>query len=110
MPFKMIANRHVYRPEERKEYTKGESFTVQTEKERDRLLRYKRASLDETKAAPEKTVKPALKTRVMAAETQAAPATETAAPTAEPSQGQDFLGEAPSRSNRYRRSDLRSED
>lgn len=111
MPFKMIANRSVYRIDDGKEYKKGDSFTVATEKERDRLVRNKRARVDDTKIAPEKTVKSALKTRSMAAETPATPAApvDEVAPAAEPSQGQDFLGETTGR-NRYRRSDLRSED
>lgn len=105
MPIKMIANRHVYR--DGKEYTKGESFTVETELEMSRLVRARRASVDETKVAPVKPVKrqtaetiPVVQ-KVMTPEEPAAPAAEPVVENAQP----EF-----SRPNRYRRNDMRSED
>ncbi len=106
MSFKMIANRHVYRSNEGKEYKKGESFTVESEAEMSRLVRYKRASVDETKGAPVKPVKrqtveatqPPVQ-KVLTSEDQAAPAAD---PVTEATQL-----DMP---KRYRRSDMRAED
>lgn len=114
MPFKMIANRSVYRIDDGKEYKKDEKFTVATEKERDRLVRNKRARPDETK---EEAVKPVevprapVVQKVMTVEQQPAP------PPTPPETTADSQSDAPStgysrssKSNRYRRSDMRSED
>lgn len=106
MAFKMIATRTVYRAEEAREYQKGQSFTVKTERERDRLLRAQKARLDDTKSPSIKTMKapeprPAVfETKVM---TPSEPASSDPAPDTAFSQPER-------RSNRYRRSDLRSED
>lgn len=98
MPFKMIANRSVYRIDDRKEYQKGESFTVPTEKERDRLIRTKRASLHETKSAQAKSDKRAetVAQKVMTLEPAATASQEPQSELPKP--------------NRYRRSDMRAED
>lgn len=104
MPFKMIASRHVYRVDDGKEYKKGETFMVNTEKDRDRLIRNKRARLDDSsketavRAAPVRRVEPDIVRRpvvqkVMTSED--APASNT---------------EDLPKPNRYRRSDLRAED
>lgn len=105
MPIKMIATRTVYNADEGKEYQKGETFTVKTEKERDRFIRNRRAKVDESKRsetprpAPREekpAPSPVIETKVMSAEEPSAPAgTETPAdPTP----------------RRYRRSDMRSEN
>lgn len=118
MPFKMIANRSVYLSNEGREYAKGESFTVATEAEKNRLVRTKRASLDAAKVAPKPAAaRPELKTRAMMAE-QPAPVRPAARDPEEASGGITFTADnnAPSgeinanKPNRYRRSDMRSED
>jgi hypothetical protein len=104
MPFKMIANRSVYRIDDGKEYQKGESFTVAAEKDRDRLIRTKRASLDEAKATQTKSTKRAepVVQKVMTLESAVA-ASQDDVVVAEPQ------SELP-KPNRYRRSDMRAED
>lgn len=112
MPFKMIATRSVYRADEGREYGKGQSFTVESENEKNRLLRSKRAVVDETKNHPSiKTMRapePALMVqKVVVAEE---PVSEPA-PQPEPQADSEPQAEMTRpRSNRYRRNDLRAED
>ncbi len=110
MPFKMIANRLVYRFDEGKEYKKGEPFTVETEAEKNRLLRNKRASLDETKEAPAKAVKPVEASRAPVVQKVMTP-DETASPHDPQSVAASMeTSVSTPRPNRYRRSDMRAED
>lgn len=135
MPFEMVANRLLYRPDEARECKKGEVFTVETETEKNRLVRSKRASLHGTTTASIKSMKPPktetraapIVAKVMKAEDPAPAATPpgqsqesppAASTSSEPEPGQHPAPSAdnnptnptPSRSNRYRRHDLRSED
>jgi hypothetical protein len=108
MPVKMIAVRTCYNHSESKEYQKGDSFTVATEKEAVRFERSKRAKRDDAKSAQ------AVKTAARRAEEKpAAPVVEKvmapeSSTTVPPSSTDDSA--ALVRQNRYRRSDMRSED
>lgn len=110
MPVKMVALRRHYSPDDKKEFVAGQSFNVATDREADRLVRMRRAKRDDE---PTKAAAPAIKNKVMRAEAPTAPsAPET------PSGGITYTTDnnAPSgeinanKSNRYRRSDMRSED
>jgi hypothetical protein len=105
MPFKMIANHHVYRADEKKEYKKGESFTVKTETEKNRLLRNKRARLDDTPAPVKPVERTPIAQKVMVAEESAVHPSRVV----QPDMAVSTEPMTP-RQNRYRRSDLRSED
>lgn len=102
MPIKMIATRTVYHADEGKEYQKGESFTVKTEKERDRYIRNRRAKLDEAKRS--ETPRPAKRDEVP----EPSRSIETKVMTAEDPAAVEVTAEPTTR--RYRRSDMRSED
>lgn len=115
MPVKMIALRTCYNHSESKEYQKGDSFTVATEKEAVRFERSKRAKRDDTKPAqpaqPTQDVKPVKRPHME--ERAAAPVVEKVMAPEEstavaPSNTNDLA--ALVRPNRYRRSDMRSED
>lgn len=107
MTFKMIAIRTVYRPDEAKEYQKGQSFTVKSEADKNRLLKARRAKVDDAKPAEPKRA-PVVQ-KVM---------TPEPAPTPEPEAAPVGFASFPDsnntvevhRRNRYRRNDLRSED
>ena len=110
MPFKMIALRTLYNPDDRRDYKKDQSFSVRTEKERDRLIRAKRARVDETKPTGIKTMK--APEPVAAPEPAPAPEivqkVETAAPEALPNPFPSTEPVAPRA--RYRRADMKAED
>lgn len=109
MPFKMIAIRPIYRPDEAKEYQKGQSFTVASETEKNRLLKTRRAKVDDTKAAEPKRA-PVVQ-KVMTPEPAPAPAPEhEVAPVGFASFPDSNNTVEVHRRNRYRRSDVRSED
>lgn len=98
MPFKMIANRTVYRAGESKEYQKGEAFSVDTEKERDRLIRTRRAHLDDSKPTG-------------GAKTTRRPEPAPIVQKVEKVESGDVSTDDPLLPrSRYRRSDMRSED
>jgi hypothetical protein len=117
MPFKMIALRTLYHPDDRRDYKAGQEFTVKSEKERDRLVRALRARVDEpTKASGIKSMKrpdPA----PVAAPTPApepeivqkveTPAADDALPNPFPA---SEPAAAPTRPGRYRRADMKAED
>jgi hypothetical protein len=109
MPFKMIALRTVYRPDEGKEYFRGASFTVKTELDKDRLLKARRAKVDDTKPVEPKRA-PVVQ-KVMTPEPEPAPASEPeAAPVGFASFPDSNNTVEVHRRNRYRRTDVRSED
>jgi hypothetical protein len=105
MPFKMIANRSVYRANEGKEYRKASHSRSRPRAEKNRLLRTKRARADDTKTAQ---VKPQ--------SAEAAPVVQKVvtqkSPLSRPQSRRPAENSQPSlaRPNRYRRSDMRPED
>lgn len=114
MAVKMVALRRYYHTDESKEYEAGQTFTVQNDRDADRLERARKAKRHVQAAAqrpPQPAAKAAVRTKVMTAEpatpivSESAPTTETASQQASP--------ETPTiepTSHRYRRSDLRAED
>lgn len=118
MTVKMIATDRYYDRRQGKEFKKGDPFTVPDEASAALLERRKKAKRDTAVAAPAKAAPaPAMKSKVMRAETAAVPAAEPAPPR-EATGGiiHTTDNNAPSgeinanRPNRYRRSDMRSED
>lgn len=115
----MIATDRYYDRRQGKEFKKGETLMVPDEATAALLERRKKAKRDTGAEAPAKAAAappaPAVRNKVMRAETPAAPAAEPAAPsstTVTPASTEDFqpIVEPETRPNRYRRNDMRSED
>lgn len=106
MKIKMVALRRHYHAPDKREYEAGQWFNVSSEVEADRLVRMRRANRDVPKAAQ----KPPVKTKVMAPETDAAPAAQTAVAAATTEDFKPLVEPDIIRGNRYRRNDMRSED
>lgn len=119
MPVKMIAVGRYYDRDAAKEYKTGQHFVVANDKIADRLERACRAKRDVAKPAPSPVAKPTIAAKVMVAEAQPpvvpeTPKVESTTPLAftSPESGETMVPLTPptTRSSRYRRNDLRSED